>query len=79
MSTPVDRHGGTTTGTVNPGVIWSGQYFQVGVEAVLPVNEHTGFNPGVVGHLHFLIMLSLPSVAPSKARRLKLASGLPRS
>jgi hypothetical protein len=62
MSTPVNRHGGTTTGTVNPGVIWSGQYFQVGVEAVLPVNKHTGFNPGVVGQLHFYLDDLLPKL-----------------
>jgi hypothetical protein len=62
MSTPIDRHGGTTTGTVNPGVIWSGKYFQVGVEVVLPVNEHTGFNPGVVGQLHFYLDDLLPKL-----------------
>ncbi|MBV8099385.1 MAG: hypothetical protein JOZ31_09535 [Verrucomicrobia bacterium] len=62
MSTPVDRHGGTTTGTINPGVIWSGQYFQVGVEAVLPVNDHTGFNPGVVGQVHFYLDDILPKI-----------------
>ena len=62
MSTPVDRNGGVTTGTVNPGVIWSGKYFQVGVEAVLPINEHTGFNPGVVGQLHFYLDDILPKI-----------------
>jgi hypothetical protein len=62
MSTPIDRHGGTTTGTVDPGVIWSGKYFQVGVEAVLPVNAHTGFNPGVVGQLHFYLDDLLPKL-----------------
>jgi hypothetical protein len=62
MSTPVNRNGGVTTGTVNPGVIWSGKYFQVGVEAVLPINEHTGFNPGVVGQLHFYLDDLLPKI-----------------
>ena len=62
MSTPVDRHGGTTTGTVNPGVIWSGKYCQFGIEAVLPVNQHTGFNPGVVGQLHFYLDDILPKI-----------------
>ena len=62
MSTPVDRHGGTTTGTINPGVILSGKYFQFGVEAVLPVNEHTGFNPGVVGQVHFYLDDILPRI-----------------
>jgi hypothetical protein len=39
MATPLNRGaGGLTTGTVNPGVIWSGQYFQVGVGAVIPIN-----------------------------------------
>jgi hypothetical protein len=62
MSTPVNRNGGVTTGTVNPGVIWSGKYFQVGVEAVLPINEHTGFNPGIVGQLHFYLDDILPKI-----------------
>ena len=62
LSTPVNRNGGVTTGTVNPGVIWSGKYFQVGIEAVLPINEHTGFNPGVVGQIHFYLDDILPKV-----------------
>src|ERR1700730_10450732 len=62
MSTPVDRHGGTTTGTISPGVMWSGKYFQAGVEAVLPINEHTGFNPGVVGQIHFYLDDILPKI-----------------
>ena len=28
-----------TTGTINPGVIWVGDKFQVGVEAMIPVNR----------------------------------------
>jgi hypothetical protein len=62
LSAPVDRHGGTTTGTINAGVIWSGKYCQFGVEAVLPVNQHTGFNPGVVGQLHFYLDDILPKL-----------------
>jgi hypothetical protein len=62
MSTPVNRHAGVTTGTISPGVIWSGKYFQVGIEAVLPVNDHTGFNPGVVGQLHFYLDDILPRI-----------------
>jgi len=62
MSTPVNRNGGITTGTVNPGLIWSGKYFQAGVEAVLSINEHTGFNPGVVGQIHFYLDDILPKI-----------------
>jgi len=46
------QHGGTT-GTINPGLLWSGQYVQVGVEAVIPVNSATGHNVGVMAQLHF--------------------------
>jgi hypothetical protein len=46
---------GPTTGTINPGIIWAGKYFQVGVEALIPINEHTGNNVGVIAQLHFFV------------------------
>ena len=53
---PLDRgKGGKTTGTVNPGVIWAGKYFQIGLEAIVPVNERTGKNVGVRGVLPFFL------------------------
>lgn len=53
LETPLDRGAaGETTGTVNPGVIWSGQYFQLGVEAVIPINDRTGNNVGVIAQVH---------------------------
>jgi hypothetical protein len=56
METPLNRGPtGPTTGTINPGVIWAGRYFQVGVEAVIPINEHTGNNVGVIAQLHFFL------------------------
>jgi hypothetical protein len=56
LETPLDRGArGQTTGTVNPGVIWAGKYFQVGVEAVVPINERTGTNVGVIAQLHFFL------------------------
>ena len=56
METPLNRGaGGPTTGTINPGVIWAGKYLQVGVEAVIPINEHTGNNVGVIAQLHFFL------------------------
>jgi hypothetical protein len=42
-----------TTGTINPGILWSGQYTQVGVEAIIPVNASSGHDVGVVAQLHF--------------------------
>jgi hypothetical protein len=47
--------GTVTTGTINPGVIWVGNYFQVGVEAVIPVNRQTGSGVGVMAQLHFYL------------------------
>ena len=53
LSTPLDRgQTGRTTGTVNPGIIWAGRFFQVGLEAVVPINERTGKNLGVRAMLY---------------------------
>ena len=55
FSTPTDAGGGGTTGTFNPGLIWSGQYTQLAVEATIPVNHASGDNVGVLMQLHFYI------------------------
>lgn len=46
---------GITRWTVNPGVIWAGRLFQIGVEAILPMNDRTGKNVGVRAQLHFYL------------------------
>ena len=56
LETPLNRREeGQTTGTISPGVIWAGKYFQVGVEAVVPINNRTGSNVGVIAQLHFFV------------------------
>jgi len=56
FETPLNRgQQGLTTGTVNPGVIWSGKYFQVGAEAMIPVNSRTGNDVGFIAQLHFYL------------------------
>jgi hypothetical protein len=56
FQTPIDRgQAGRTTGTVNPGILWAGKSFQVGVEAIIPVNSRTGSNVGVIAQLHFFL------------------------
>jgi hypothetical protein len=64
MQTPIDdpKNSGRTTGTINPGIIWYGRYVQVGIEAVIPVNERSGKNIGVVGQLHFYLDDILPQI-----------------
>jgi hypothetical protein len=56
INNPLDRgFAGKTTGTVNPGIVWAGKYFQLGLEAVVPINERTGKNVGVRGQIHFFL------------------------
>ena len=58
MSTPVGNNfdnSFVTTGTINPGVIWVGSYFQVGLEAQVPVNAASGHGIGVLGQLHLYL------------------------
>jgi hypothetical protein len=56
MQTPLDHTDNhQTTGTINPGVLWTGQSVQVGVEAVLPLNHDSGEGVGVLANLHFYL------------------------
>jgi hypothetical protein len=53
---PVDnRFGEQTTGTINPGIIWSGQSIQLGIEAIIPATRATGKNVGVIAQVHFYL------------------------
>jgi hypothetical protein len=53
FESPTDRGGGGTTGTINPGLFWSGQYSQIAIEAVVPLNRNSGDTVGIKGQLHF--------------------------
>jgi hypothetical protein len=58
LQTPVANNFGNsavTTGTINPGVIWVGSYFQIGAEAMIPVNADSGSGVGFVGQLHLYL------------------------
>jgi hypothetical protein len=58
LFTPVANNIGNnnlTTGTINPGAIWVGSYFQVGLEAMIPVNRASGTGVGVLGQLHLYL------------------------
>ena len=55
-STALNRgQGGQTIGTIQPGVIWSGQYFQIGAEAIIPATRQTGNGYGGIVQLHFYL------------------------
>jgi len=58
MQTPVSNtltSGTVTTGTINPGILWVGNTFQFGIEALTPVNRQSGTNVGVIAQLHFYL------------------------
>jgi len=58
LQTPVSNtftSGTQTTGTINPGFIWVGNTFQIGVEALIPINRQSGTNVGVIAQLHFYL------------------------
>jgi hypothetical protein len=56
LTTPLNRGlGGNTTGTVQPGFIWSGQYYQIGAELILPINSLSGHGIGGVVQFHLYL------------------------
>jgi hypothetical protein len=62
MSSPLNRGGGFTTGTINPGILYESKYFQIGAEAVIPVNSASGHQVGMVVQLQVFIDDILPKV-----------------
>jgi len=76
FQTPVTNNFGNsfvTTGTINPGVIWVGSYFQVGFEAQIPVNRMSGSSVGFLGQLH----LYLDDIFPTTIGQPLLGSSTP--
>jgi hypothetical protein len=61
LDTPLDRGGGKTTGSVNPGLLWAGQYVQLSAEAIIPWNTDSGKAVGFLAQLHFYIDDLLPA------------------
>lgn len=54
--TPFDGGGGErTTATVNPGVLWTGNKIQLGIEAICPINAASGADVGVIAQLHLYL------------------------
>jgi hypothetical protein len=49
-----------TTGTINPGMIYLAEKYQLGVEAIIPINRASGDGIGVIGNLHFFLEDILP-------------------
>ena len=78
--TPVANNidtGIVTTGTVNPGVIWVGSYFQVGLEAIVPVNRASGTSVGVLAQLHLYLDDMFPTTIGKPLFGSSASSGRP--
>ncbi len=78
FQTPVANAQGTglvTTGTINPGVIWVGDGFQVALEAIVPINRASGTGVGGVVQLHLYLddlfpkSIGAPLLGTAAARR----------
>ena len=56
VSDPLNRgQGGQMTGTIQPGLIWAGQYYQIGAEAIVPINSRTGHGYGGLMQFHLFL------------------------
>jgi len=66
-----NQTGNGTTGIIAPGVIWAGQYSQIGVEAIIPYGEGQGHGVGVLLQMHFF----LDDLFPTSIGRPILGSG----
>jgi hypothetical protein len=58
LFTPVTNNLGNpslTTGTLNPGVIYVGGFYQIGLEAIIPINGVSGNGIGVLGQFHLYL------------------------
>lgn len=55
FQTPENRGGGVTTGTINPGVLYENNYFQIGAEAIIPANSASENQVGAMVQLQIFI------------------------
>jgi hypothetical protein len=58
LQTPVSNFatsGTLTTGTINPGVLYVGQTYQIGIEAMIPVNRQSGTSVGAIAQIHWFL------------------------
>jgi len=65
LSTSTDENGDTRgqfTGTINPGVLWETRYFQLGLEAIVPLNSASGPHVGAMMKVDIFIDDIFPSV-----------------
>ena len=60
LDTPLGVRGAPSTGTIDPGLLWSGQRVQLGLEAMVPINSASGHDVGAVFQVHWFLDDLLP-------------------
>jgi hypothetical protein len=61
-STPATQgYGNTTTGTIAPGILYEGSFFQIGAEALIPATKASGTRTGFIAQLHLYLDDILPT------------------
>jgi hypothetical protein len=55
LDTPLGVRRTASTGTINPGVLWSGHHIQLGVEAMAPINSASGHTVGAIFQVHWFL------------------------
>jgi hypothetical protein len=56
LTSPINRgQTADTTGTIQPGLIWSGQHYQLGAELIVPINSLSGHGVGGLVQFHVYI------------------------
>lgn len=61
-STPATAgYGRNTTGTIAPGFLYEGGFYQIGVEALVPATKASGTRTGLIAQLHFYLDDILPT------------------
>jgi hypothetical protein len=80
MQTPVSNmatSGTVTTGTINPGLIYVANTYQIAVEAMIPVNRQSGTSVGIIGQLHLYLDDIFPTTIGRPIFGNGIASGRP--
>jgi hypothetical protein len=80
LQTPVSNtmnSGAVTTGTVNPGLIYVGDTYQLALEAMIPVNRDSGTGVGVIGQVHLFLDDIFPNSIGKPIFGNGIASGRP--
>jgi hypothetical protein len=80
LQTPVSNFatsGTVTTGTINPGLIYVGDTYQLALEAMIPINRDSGTSVGVIGQVHLFLDDIFPNSIGKPLFGNNFASGRP--